>query len=188
LIVSGLVCQWLLGELRLLPEWCKGDMAKEWIQKIADEIKHKEHGPAEQAAKAQRHQHILTTKGKIFFEELIASLREDIDELKAALKGDITDAPTSIQGSMLTNLTITRTQFPQVQANISYAHDRITLGQQLQSGQNRAISYSFHVGEGEGISVREMFGENVKHFNHPNELAKHIMELLFSVSVKPLAG
>jgi hypothetical protein len=38
----------------------------------------------------------------------------------------------------------------------------------------------FEIGENEGVFVAEPFGEKGKKFHHPDELAKHIIELLFS--------
>ena len=159
-------------------------MAKEWVQKLAQDIKHSEHHAAEEAARQQRHQFVLTTKGKLFYDEMLSALRADIAELNEALKGDVTDVGITLQNQGPQMQIINRPNFPRVNATLQYLKDKISLQYPTAQGQSTAMQYVFHVGEHEGISAREAFGENAKHFNHPVDLAKHLMEMLFTVPAK----
>ena len=157
-------------------------MAKEWIEKLAEDIKTKEHKPAEEFAKEQRRLEALNRKGRLFYDELFKTLASDIAELNLALSGDVTGSTITIgpvPSAHNVNFNITRPNFPKVTAAIRYSRDNIVFAYTQQNGVQMSVQYTFHVGENEGVSVKEAFGESAKHFNHPAELAKHIMELLF---------
>jgi hypothetical protein len=162
----------------------KGLMAKDWIEKLADDIKTREHKPAEEFMKEQRRIEVISRKGRLYYDELFKALTADITELNQALKGDVTAfriTITATPGGPGSNVIgIARDNFPRVQASLAYTRDHISASGLIRNGQDMGRTFSFHLGEGEGVSVREAFGEDAKHFNHPTEFAKYIMELLFT--------
>jgi hypothetical protein len=153
-------------------------MAKEWIEKLAAEIKEKDLEPAEKLAREKYVDNIITVKGRAFYDQLVETLVADIQELKASFEGTSLAIPITVQRQP-TVVSVKRDNFPRVEAKVHYTKEAISLN--YAAPPQLSPAYRFHVGEGEGISVRETFGENAKHFNHPAELAKHIMELLFKV-------
>lgn len=155
-------------------------MAKEWVEKLASDIKEKDHHAAEEFKRQEHLNRVMATKGKEFFEGVIAQLREDITELTQALEGDVTASATKIQvqHGNPSAYNITRERFPQVTGNVATDGKSIVFTDQA---RRKSTKLEFHVGANDGLSVRGMFGQDARHFNHPSELAKYIMEELFSV-------
>jgi hypothetical protein len=168
-------------------------MAKDWVQKLAQNIKHGEHRAAEEAARQQRHHIVLATKGRVFYDEMLTAIRTDITELNDALKGDVTDVGITLQNQSQQMHLINRPNFPRVNATLQYLNDKISVQYATAQGKSKGVQYVFQVGENEGVLVREtpegvpareLSAEKAKQFNLPMDLAKHVVELLFAVPTK----
>jgi hypothetical protein len=163
-------------------------MAKEWIANLAQDIKQKNHEAAEDYGRAQHEAGIVTNLGMPFFTAFVASLEEDVAEIRSQLQGDVTSADTAIQTSGPNAVKLTRSRFPWFDAHIIYQDANITLDYVKGRGiagdpsiDRKTAQFAFHVAEDDTMSIQEAFGENPKQFNQPEELAKHITQLLFQV-------
>lgn len=161
-------------------------MATEWIEKLADEIKQKNHKAAEDYGRAQHYAGIIAERGKGFFVALVQCLREDVDALRSQLQGDLTAAETQVQTSRADEVKIARSRFPWVDALLTHHDDTITLdyakgpGVEGDPKMGRVVrAFSFEVGTDDGLFVRDAFAEPGREYKQPEELARRIMEMLF---------
>jgi hypothetical protein len=175
------------------------DMSKEWVAKLAKDIKLKGHEAAEDYGRAQHEEGIVIDQGTPFFAKLVLSLEEDVNEIKRQLQGDVTAAETTISGPALqlpanngqngerNEVTLTRSRFPWFDARITHVDSTIVLDYAKGLGvagdpalDRKTRHFAFHVADDDTLSIRESFGENPRQFQ-PEELARHITELLFGI-------
>jgi hypothetical protein len=161
-------------------------MATEWIEKLADEIKQKNHDAAEAYGRAQHYAGIVTTRGKEFFIALAQYLQEDVEALRSQLQGDPTASETRVQTSRADEVRIVRSRFPWVDARLTHHEDTITLdyakglGVEGDPKMGRVTrAFTFQVAPDEGLFVRDAFAEPAHEYKRPEELAQCIVEMLF---------
>jgi hypothetical protein len=169
----------------------------EWIKHLARQIQEKDREAAKDIKAGERRQHIVNEQGPVFYKEMIGALDRDIKSLTEDLAADITSFPTTMQaqgdpGVPNGPVYITRQACPAVSANLSLeiSQEQISLSYlkinpgpiaEGQEHQYLPVIFRFEVGEYDGPYVVAPFGENPKTFQTPDQLAKHIMELLFIV-------
>jgi hypothetical protein len=163
-------------------------MGKEWIASLTEDIKQKGREAAENYGREQHKAGIATTQGKSFFAALKTCLEEDVNEIKRQLQGDVTASGTNIQTVKLTEVQITRSRFPWFDARIVHEDPTIVLDYAKGLGvsgdpsiDRKTCHFAFHVADDDTLSVQEAFGDNPRQFHQPDELAAHILQLLFGV-------
>jgi hypothetical protein len=161
-------------------------MAKEWIENLAQDIKQKKHEAAEDYGREQHNTGIIADLGMPFFTTLVSCLEEDIAEIRRQLQGDLTSSDTTVQVINGNDVKLTRSRFPWFDAHVThqdaniildYAKDRGVAGDPNLDRKN--VHFAFNVAKDDDFSVQEAFSENPRRFQTPEELAKHIIELLF---------
>lgn len=163
-------------------------MAKDWIENLAQDIRQKNHEAAEAYGREQHNAAIIADLGMPFFTALVSCLEEDVTEIRRSLQGDLTSADTAIQTITASEVKLTRSRFPWFDARVThqganivldYAKDRGTSGD---PGLDRkTVYFAFNVAKNDAFSIQESFSDNPRHFQTPEELARHITEMLFEV-------
>ena len=163
-------------------------MAKEWIANLAQDIKQKSHEAAEQYGRSQHQAGIITTQGKPFFAAFISCLEEDVAEIKRQLQGDVTASETIIQTTGLTEVKLTRSRFPWFDARITHHDPTITLDYAKGLGiagdpsiDRKSRNFAFQVTDDDALYVQDAFDDNPKRFHQPEDLARHILQILFEL-------
>jgi hypothetical protein len=163
-------------------------MGKEWIANLAEDIKQKGHEAAENYGRSQHQAEIATTHGKPFFTAFVISLEENVNEMKRQLQGDVTSSDTIFQTITPTEVKLTRSRFPWFDAHITHQDPNIVLDYAKGLGvagdptlDRKTCHFAFHVDEDDTLSVQESFGDTPRRFHQPEELARHIVELLFQL-------
>jgi hypothetical protein len=161
-------------------------MSKEWITDLAQEIQQKGHEPAENYGRSQHQSEIITTKGKPFFVAFVMSLEENVNEIKRQLQGDVTSSDTLFRTVSPAEIKITRGRFPWFDAHILHQDPIIILDYAKNLGvagdpalDRKVCHFDFRVADDDCLSIQESFGEDPRQFHQPEELARHIIELLF---------
>jgi hypothetical protein len=163
-------------------------MSKEWIANLAQDIQQKGHEAAENFGRSQHQAEIVTTQGKPFFTAFVISLEEDVNEIKRHLQGDVTSSDTIFQTISPTEVKLTRSRFPWFDARITHQDPVIVLDYAKGLGvagdpalDRKTCHFAFHVADDDTLSIQESFGENPRQFHQPEELARHIVEMLFQL-------
>jgi hypothetical protein len=163
-------------------------MAKEWIEKLAQDIKQKNHEAAEDYGRAQHYEGIVAAQGKEFFVALVLALQEDVDALRSQLQGDLTSSETRVQTTKADEVKVTRSRFPWVDARLTHHGDTISLDYAKGAGlagdaglDRKTATFTFRVAPDDVLSVEDAFADRPQSYPHPEDLARRIAELLFSV-------
>jgi hypothetical protein len=163
-------------------------MNKEWIANLAQDIKQKAHEAAEDYGRSQHQDGIITAKGRPFFAALALCLEEDVNEIKRQLQGDVTASDTTLKTNGASEIKLTRSRFPWFDADITHRDSIIVLDYAKGLGvagdpalDRKSAHFDFHVDSDDTLSIKEAFGDNPKQFREPAELARHIIQLLFTV-------
>ena len=162
-------------------------MPTEWIEKLADDIKQKNHEAAAEYGRAQHYAGIVSTRGKEFFFALVQALQEDVDALRSRLQGDLTASETRVQTSRPDEVKITRSRFPWVDARLIHHDDTITLDYAKGLGVAGTLkpesvirAFSLQVAPDDTLFVCDAFADPGREYKQPAELARRITEMLFS--------
>lgn len=163
-------------------------MAKEWIANLAQDIKQKNREAAENYGRAQHQAGIIENLGLPFFTAFVSCLEEDVQEIRSQLQGDVTSSDTMIHTIGSDEVNLTRSRFPWFDARITHQGTNIILDYAKGLGvagdpmlDRKTCHFAFHVAPDDAFSIQEAFGDTPRKFNQPEELAKHVMELLFKV-------
>jgi hypothetical protein len=163
-------------------------MGKDWIANLAEDIKQKAHEAAENYGRSQHQAEIATTHGKPFFTAFVISLEEDVNEMKRQLQGDVTSSDTIFQTITPTEVKLTRSRFPWFDARITHQDPILVLDYAKGLGvagdpalDRKTCHFAFYVADDDTLSILESFGDNPRQFDQPEELARHIVELLFKL-------
>jgi hypothetical protein len=166
-------------------------MATLWIEKLAEDIKQRNHEAAEDYGRAQHYAGIVATQGKEFFIALVMSLQENVDALRARLQGDLTSSETRVQTTKADEAKITRARFPWIDAHLHHRDDTILLDYAKAPGlpgdpalDRKTHSFAFYVAPDDTLSVQGAFAGSFnatpRNYPTPEDLARHITELLFA--------
>jgi hypothetical protein len=164
-------------------------MAKEWIEKLALDIKQKNREAAEEFGRAQHQSDIITTQGRIFFGDLVRALDDNFTQIRRQLQGDPTSAEIGIATTGATQVHLTRSRFPWFDAHVTHRDQTITVeyakalaipGDPALADRTTLI-FDFRVDPADKLYVQDAFGDTPSNYATPEELAKRITETLFSV-------
>lgn len=161
-------------------------MGQEWITNLAQDIKQKDHEAAELYGRQQHQEAIVTAEGQAFFTAVLISLEDNLNEVKRQLQGDATASETTFHTINPTEVQLTRSRFPWFDARLTYRNSSIILDYAKGLGvagdptiDRQTLHFAFHVAPDDTLSLEEAFGDNPRPFHHPDQLARHITELLF---------
>jgi hypothetical protein len=161
-------------------------MNKDWITNLAQGIKEKGHEAAESFGRSQHHAEIITTQGKPFFMAFVANLEADVTEIKRQLQGDVTSSDTIFQVVTPAEIKLTRSRFPWFDARISHQDFSVVLDYAKGLGiagdpnlDRKTCHFTLQAADDDTLSIQQSFGDNPRQFHQPEELAQHIVELLF---------
>jgi hypothetical protein len=164
-------------------------MSKVWIEELAAEIKGKDREAANAYGREQHRLGVVNARGREFFGRVAQTLEANFSEIKAQLQGDVTSSETSIESNGLDHVTMARSRFPWFDAVLRYEQSTIVLdyaqgkgvaGDPKSVAERQVTVFSFAVTGEDRLLVEEGFGEQPKRFAEPEDLARHIMEILFA--------
>ena len=167
-------------------------MGKEWIDKLAEEVKHKGQEAAETYGRQLHRSGIIDEQGKLFFHTLAACLEQDFAAVRTRLQGSAVSCDTSVERQGPTQINLSRSRFPWFEAALKLAAEEIVFeydqgrgvaGEQVlhTSVDRQIVHFSFQVDAADRMTVAESFDETQLQFSNPEELSRHIVELLFKV-------
>jgi hypothetical protein len=163
-------------------------MGKEWIENLAQDIRQKGRKAAENYGRSQHQAAIATIQGKPFFSAFIVSLENDVNEIKRELHGDVTSSDTVFQTISPAEVKLTRSRFPWFDAHITHQDSIIVLDYAKGLGvagdpdiDRQTCHFDFQVDDKDTLSLQESFRDNPRRFHQPEELSRHIVELLFQL-------
>jgi hypothetical protein len=166
-------------------------MATEWIEKLADGIKEKNHEAAEEFGRAQHYAGVIAEVGKEYFVALTFSLQENVAALRRTLQGDAASSEMSLKTVKAGEVTIERERFPWVDARLTHKEDTIALDYAKRPGAKgtgmegdaalgrKTRSFAFHVAQDDTVYVQDAFADSPRTYAKPEELAREITETLF---------
>ena len=167
-------------------------MSQPWIEKLAEDVKQKGHDAAEAYGRQLHRSGIIAEQGKTFFTALVLVLEQDFAEMRSQLQGSAVSCETSVQRNSPSEARLTRSRFPWFDATLKHAAEDIVLeyeqgrgvaNEQLThpSTDRQTAHFSFQVDAADRMTIAESFDETQRQFAQPEDLAKHIVELLFHV-------
>ena len=146
------------------------------------------HDAAEQYGRSQHQAGIITTQGKPFFAAFVSRLEEDVAEMKRQLQGDVTASETIIQTTGLTEVKLTRSRFPWFDARITHHDPTVNLDYSKGLGiagdpaiDRKSRNFAFQVSDDDALYLQDAFDDNPKRLHQPEELARHILQILFEL-------
>lgn len=162
-------------------------MAKEWIDDLAQDIKQRNRDAAQEYGRAQHYSGIISAAGKEFFVSLVSSLQDNVGALRNQLQGDPVSADTALQTIQVNEVKITRARFPWVDARLIHRDDTIALDYAKALGlagdpalDRKARIFTFRVAADDTPFVEDAFAEPAQQYRRPEDLARHITEILFA--------
>jgi hypothetical protein len=172
-----------MGEIRT--------MSKAWIEQLAADIKEKDREAANAYGREQHRLGVVSAKGHAFFAVVAQELEGTFSEIKAQLQGDVTSSETSIETNGVNQVMMSRSRFPWFDAVLKYEQSTIVLDYAQGKGvavdpkiagktERQVTVYTFAVTPEDVLLVEEGFGEHPKRFAEPEDLARHITEILFA--------
>jgi hypothetical protein len=163
-------------------------MSENWIGQLATEIKQKDREAAEDYARAQHYAGVAVERGRDFFFTVVQCLQDDVDALRRELQGDVTSAEMALERVRPDEVRVTRARFPWVDARLTRSDDAITLDYAKGPGTARdplqdrmTRSFTFRVAADEKLRLEEAFTAEARSYETPEEFARAVMEILFSV-------
>ncbi len=178
----------------------KTTMDKEWIANLAKDIRQKGREAAERFGREQHKAGVIATQGRSFFMDVVLCLEDNINDVKRQLQGDVTASETVVSRSALQlsatrerngerdQVTLTRNRFPWFDAQLTLQDSTIVLDYAKGLGiagdrslDRKTCHFAFHVADDDVLSVQEAFGDRPHTFQTPEDLARHITELLFQM-------
>lgn len=161
-------------------------MAKDWIEALAEDIKQKNHEAAEDYGRQQHNAGIIADLGMPFFTTLVSCLEEDVAEIRHRLQGDLTSADTTVEIVNINAVKLARDRFPWFDAHVVHQDANIVLDYVKSRGtagdlnlDRKTVHFAFTVAADDAFSVQQAFSDSPLSFQTPDELSRHIIELLF---------
>ena len=160
-------------------------MHEEWLQRLANDIREKEHKAAEEAARARVRIQLLTAKGPVFWKAFADSLHENVLALRNLLEGDVTltEGPLSFTFDPVTQqVQLAKAAFPAVQlAAVPHFEEEtaeITYRSPGSGGEPASMACRF----GFTPDTRLMMHLDGRAFGSPAEAATFITDRLFRLA------
>jgi hypothetical protein len=164
-------------------------MTQAWIEILAEDIKQKNRDAAQDYGRAQHFAGIVAERGKVYFVALVTCLQQNVEALRSQLQGDPTSADTTFQTIRPDEVKITRARFPWVDASLVHHDDTIALEYAKGLGtagdsmlDRKACTFALKVAPDDTLFAEEAFAAQPRPFAKPEELARHITELLFAAA------
>jgi hypothetical protein len=161
-------------------------MAQEWIETLAKDIKQRNREAAQDYGRAQHYAGIVSTLGKEYFVALVLCLRSNVDALRSQLQGDPTSSETQFETVKADEVKIARARFPWVDAQLAHRDDTIALDYAKALGvagdgalDRKTRIFAFRVAADDTLFVEDGFAETPQQYRQPEDLARHITEILF---------
>jgi hypothetical protein len=166
-------------------------MSKAWIEQLAADIKDKDREAANAYGREQHRLGVVHAKGHEFFAVAAQALEVNFSEIKAQLQGDVTASETSIETNGVNQVMMARSRFPWFDAVLKYEQSTIVLDYAQGKGvagdpkiagktERKVTVFPFVVTAEDALLVEEGFGEHPRRFADPEDLARHITEILFA--------
>ncbi len=167
-------------------------MADEWIEKLAQGIRQKNHEAAEEDGRNQHYAGIIGERSNEFFLTLVDCMQNNVDAIRSQLQGDSTAAETSVETGGVkadgsNEIRITRARFPWVDARLVRREDTITLDYAKDPGikgdpklDRVSKTFAFRVAPDDSLFVEDAFADQPRKYTQAEELAHRITELLFA--------
>lgn len=163
-------------------------MDQQWTTNLAEDIRQKAHDAAEDYGRSQHQAEIVTTKGAPFFQAFANALQNNVTEVQRHLQGDVTSSDTFFQTVSHIELKLTRARFPWFDAHITFQDPNVVLDYAKGPGvgtdpslDRKTHNFTFQIAGTDALFLEESFNENPKRFDTPEDLARHITELLFRI-------
>ena len=163
-------------------------MAEEWIENLAADIRDKSREAAQAYGRNQHYADVVARLGKEFFVKLAAALEENIGALRRRLQGDVAAAEMAVQPLRAGELRIVRERFPWVDATLSHKDDTIILDYAKAAGlaadpqlDRKTRTFTLRAAADDTVYAEEAFRDSPTRFDRPEDLARHLMELLFTI-------
>jgi hypothetical protein len=164
-------------------------MAKEWIEKLTQEIKDKNREAALEFGRRQHQNDVIANQGRIFFSDMVRALEDNFTQIRRLLQGDPTSAEIATATTGATQVRLTRSRFPWFDAHITHDEGKIILEYAKELGiagdpalaQTRSLIFDFKVAPDDKLSVQDAFGDTPQTYATPEELAERITGTLFQV-------
>jgi hypothetical protein len=164
-------------------------MSKEWVERLAGDIKRKNHEAAQRYGRDQHYAGIIATLGKEFFVALVGCVQENVDAIRRQLQGDATAAEMGVErGAGANEIRIVRARFPWVDARVTHHEDTITLDYAKDPGvagdaklERTVRVFVLRVAADDSLYVEDAFVDRPGRYGTAEELARKITEILFAV-------
>jgi hypothetical protein len=163
-------------------------MADEWIDKLAADIREKNHEAAQVYGRNQHFADVVARLGTEFFVKLVARLEENIDALRRRLQSDVAASQTAVQPLRAGEVRITRERFPWVDATVTHKDDTIIVDYAKTAGvagdpqlDRKTRAFALRSAADDTVYAEDAFADAPARFDRPEDLARCIMELLFLV-------
>jgi hypothetical protein len=165
-------------------------MAEEWLKKLAEQIKAKDHEAAEEVARAVHQLEIIEHHGPVFWRSFTGFLKKYVNDMIEDLEADVTLREGKLSCDVdlgNSKIDIRKAAFPYVQfsatpqynqriATIVYATVN-PMATQNQSIGTTNMPCHFEVTNHDKVFLHL----DGKEFHEPQEAAKHVMEKLFTI-------
>ncbi|MEO6803430.1 MAG: hypothetical protein ABI197_09340 [Granulicella sp.] len=167
-------------------------MGKAWIENLADDIKNEGRDAAESYGRDQHRAGIVAGEGQVFFTALVTCLEQDVAEIRSQLQGSAVSCETSVVKDGPAQVKLSRDRFPWFDATLKHEGETIVLDYAKgrgaaedknlrESTERQTACFAFQVDGQDRLSTTEAFGDDPHTFHQPEELSKHIVELLFKL-------
>jgi hypothetical protein len=166
-------------------------MGHDWIKDLTDRIKEIDHDSAKMPISDESKAELMRTKGLAFFNGAVASIERMVARLRSELRGDITEGSIDLEYRQpdLT-LKLRRPAYPYFSASLTFEpeNDRVrftyskanpTRISEREAIPSKDTSFLFLLGTHNVLHLVEAY--SCKKFFSADELARHIVETLFSI-------
>ena len=159
-----------------------------WIDSLADNLKQQGRDAAEAYGRDQHRTGVITAQAPAFFTALTLCLEEDFAAIRGRLQGSAVASDTTVARISPSELHLTRARFPWFDATFKHTGDTIALDYAKERGTVPALTpnrqsahFTFQVDAHDRLSLAESFADAPRSFTAPEDLSRHLVELLFTV-------
>ncbi len=162
----------------------------DWIDTLAEDLKQQGREAAEAYGRELHRAGIVTAQSPAFFTALSLSLEDAFTTIRSRLQGSAVASETAIERTTPSELHLTRTRFPWFDATLkhtgdtfalNYAKLRTTAPDPTLAPERQSAHFTFQVDAQDQLSAAESFADSPRRFTAPEDLARHLVEILFRV-------